>query len=48
MWLLNAHWQGDPIRTEVNIQRICKKDLVLLDKFLRVFEIILYILIAIC
>ena len=33
--LFNAHWQEDLIRTQVNNQRICKRDLLLLNKFLK-------------
>ena len=33
--LFNAHWQEDLINTQVNSQRICKRDLLLLDKFLK-------------
>ena len=33
--LFNVHWQDDLIRAQVNSQRIRKRDLVLLDKFLK-------------
>lgn len=37
--LFNAHWQEDLISTQVNNKRICKRDLVLLDKFLKEYLI---------
>ena len=33
--LFYVHWQDDLIRAQVNSQRICKRDLLLLDKFLK-------------
>jgi hypothetical protein len=32
--IFNAHWQEDLIRTQVNNQRMCKKHLLLLNRFL--------------
>jgi hypothetical protein len=32
--IFNAHWQEDLIRIQVNNQRLCKKHLLLLDRFL--------------
>jgi hypothetical protein len=33
--LFNAHWQEDLISTQINNQRLCKRDLLLLHKFLK-------------